>query len=154
MQRRQLIQSLAMTVLGFGTLFLGRAAAATPERLPKGKRLSVGGILRHDEDLSITFLAVLKDSRCPINAICISAGNAEVSLRIKAGNQKPRVVTLSTDGEKNRHITIPANEVSADVVGIPKSYTISITSLSPLPFAGKKTKQSDYRLKLKIRTAV
>lgn len=153
MKRRQLIQSLAMTLLGGGTLLGSRASAATPEEPQKGKRLSVGETLRHGEDLTITFLAVLKDSRCPINAICISAGHAEVSLRIKAGNQKPRIVTLHTDGKKRR-ITIPANEVTAAVVGIPQSHTISIAALDPLPFAGKKTKQSDYRLKLKIKTAV
>jgi hypothetical protein len=154
MKRRQLIQSLAMTVLGTGALLTTRTAAATPEEPPKGKRLSVGETLRYDEDLSVTFLAVLKDGRCPINAICISGGHAEVSLRIKAGNQKPKIVTLHTDGKKNRRIVIPANEFPEGMAGIPKSYTISIASLNPLPYAGKKTLQSDYRLKLKILVAL
>lgn len=156
MKRRQLIQSLAMTVLGTGALLSTRATAATPppEEPQKGKRFSVGETLRFDEDLSVTFLAVLKDRRCPINAICIDAGNAEVLLRVKAGNQKPKIVTLHTDGKKKRRIVIPANKYPKGVAGIPKSYTISIASLNPLPYAGKKTLQSDYRLKLEILVAL
>ncbi|RYD31343.1 MAG: hypothetical protein EOP87_14905 [Verrucomicrobiaceae bacterium] len=153
MKRRQLIQSLTMAVLGTGALLTHRAAAATPEQPPKGKRLKVGQTLHHDDGLSVTFLAVLNDSRCPINATCISAGNAKVSLLIKAGNQKPKIVSLNTDGAKNR-LVIPANKFPDGVAGIPKSYVISIASLDPLPYAGKKTLQSRYRLRLKITVAL
>lgn len=153
MKRRQLIQSLAMAVLGGGVLLTTRATAATPGEPPKGKRLSVGQTLRFDEDLTVTFLAVLKESRCPINAICTSAGYAEVSLRVKVGKQKPKIVSLNTDGKKKRQIIV-AKEYPDGTAGIPKSYAISIASLNPLPFAGKKTKQSDYRLKLKIDVAL
>lgn len=154
MKRRQLIQSLAMTILGTGALLTNRAAAAAPEKPQKGKHLAVGESLRYDDGLTVTFLAVLKDSRCPSNAKCIRAGNAVVSLRIKAGNQKPKIVTLNTDGKKNRRIVIPANKYPEGMAGIPKSYTIGIASLTPLPYAGKKTLQSDYRLKLKISVAL
>ncbi|RYD19122.1 MAG: hypothetical protein EOP88_20170 [Verrucomicrobiaceae bacterium] len=153
MKRRQLIQSLALAVLGGGAILTTRATAATPEEPSKGKRLSVGQTLRFDEDLTVTFLAVLKDGRCPINAICTSAGNAEVSLRVKVGKQKPKIVSLHTDGKKKRQIIV-AKEYPDGMAGIPKSYAISIASLDPLPFAGKKTKQSEYRLKLKIDVAL
>lgn len=143
-----------MTVLGGGALLSNRASAAPPEEPQKGKRLSVGQTLRYDEGLSVTFLAVLNEGRCPINARCVSAGDAEISLRIKAGNQKPKIVSLHTAGKGKRHIVIPANEFPDGVAGIPKSYTISIASLTPQPYAGEKTPQSAYRLKLKITVAV
>ncbi|RYD35086.1 MAG: hypothetical protein EOP85_19315 [Verrucomicrobiaceae bacterium] len=155
MKRRELIQSLAMTVLGTGVLLSTRATAASPPEKPEqDERLSVGETLRFDDGLSVTFLAVLNDGRCPINATCISAGHAEVLLRVKAGNQKAKLVTLHTDGRKKRRITIPANVFPEGQAGIPKSYTISIARLNPLPFAGKKTLQSDYRVKLKILVAL
>ncbi|RYD45638.1 MAG: hypothetical protein EOP85_08870 [Verrucomicrobiaceae bacterium] len=156
MKRRQIIQSLAMTLIGGGALLGQRLTAAAPEKPEKPsrtKRIPVGRTIRFDKDLSVTFLAVLKDVRCPINATCISAGNAVVSLRVKAGNQKPKVISLNTDGVKKRSFTIPAYKLSEGMAAIPKSYTISIASLDPLPFAGKKTKQSDYRLRLDISVA-
>ena len=154
MKRRQLIQSLAMTLLGSGAILTSRAnAAPAPGEPDKGKRLSVGQTLRFDSDLSVTFLAVLEDGRCPINAICTSAGNAVVSLRVKVAGQKPKIVSLHTDSKKKSQIIV-AKEYPDGMAGIPKSYIISIASLTPLPFAGKRTRQSDYRLKLAIGVAV
>lgn len=152
MNRRNIIKSLSMTVLASSTLFAPLATAATPEKPGKDKGLSVGQTLRHDEDLKVTFLAVLKDSRCPIEAKCIAAGKAVVSLRIKVGKQKPRIVSLSTLG-KDRRIIIPLLPDGEVVVGIPKSYAISIASLSPERSISKKLTQADYRLKLKVRVA-
>lgn len=157
MNRRNIIKSLAMTVLASSTLLGSAAHAAAPEKTwdqPKGKGLSVGQTLRYDEDLTVTFLAVLKDSRCPINARCISAGNAKVLLRVKAGNQKPKIVSLNTAGKRGTFIVIPANKLGEGEAGIPKSYGISVGSLSPGREIGKKTKQSDYRLTLSISVAL
>ena len=39
------------------------------------------------------------------------------------------------------------------MAGIPKSYVVGIAALTPQPEAGKKTLQSDYRLKLDISVA-
>jgi hypothetical protein len=157
MNRRNIIKSLAMTVLASSTLLGSLATATTPEKPwkpGKGKGLSVGQTLRYDEGLKVTFLAVLKDSRCPINARCVSAGNAKVLLRVKAGNQKPKIVTLNTAGKQGTHIVIPANKFKDGEMGIPKSYGISVGTLTPQPEIGKKTRQSDYRLKLAISVAL
>ncbi|RYD31344.1 MAG: hypothetical protein EOP87_14910 [Verrucomicrobiaceae bacterium] len=157
MNRRNLIKSLAATVLAGGTIAspLATAATAAPDEVPsapaKGKGLSVGQTLRHDEDLAVTFLAVLKDTRCPMEAKCIAAGKAVVSLRIKVGKQKARIVSLSTLGKDRRIIPLlPDAEV---VVGIPKTYAISIASISPERSVRKKLIQADYRLKLKVQVA-
>ncbi|RYD19123.1 MAG: hypothetical protein EOP88_20175 [Verrucomicrobiaceae bacterium] len=155
MNRRNLIKSLAMTALASSTLLALPATAATPEKPEKpgkDKGLSVGETLRYDEDLKVTFLAVLNDSRCPIEAKCIAAGKAVVSLRIKVGKQKPRIVSLSTRG-KNRSIVIPLLPDGEVGVGIPTSYSISIAELSPERSVSKKLTQKDYRLKLQVKQA-
>lgn len=157
MNRRNIIKSFAMTVLAASTLSGTSATAATTRRSVrpvKGKGLSVGQTRRHDEGLAVTFLAVLDDNRCPVNARCVSAGNAEVLLRVKVGKKKAKIVSLNTAGKVDRHVVISANDFPEGMVGIPESYVISIASLTPGRYAGKRIKQSDYRLKLKITTAV
>ena len=148
MNRRHLIRALAM---GSCAILLGtvRANAVEPG---KGKNLHVGETLRYDGGLKITFLAVRNDSRCPINAKCIWAGDAEVVLRVKAGNQAARKVTLHTN-LKPQTVVIPAQVFPPGMAGIPKSYVVGIAALTPQPEAGKKTLQSDYRLKLDISVA-
>jgi hypothetical protein len=150
MNRRHLIKSLALTAFGISFSSIP-AEAAKPDK-ETNKRLKIGETLHYDEGLSITFLAVGKDHRCPINARCIDAGDAEVILRVKLDNQKPRTVTLHTH-KKPRQLVIPV-EYPDGMAGIPKSYLISVASLSPLPYIGKKIRRRDYRLKLAISTAV
>ncbi|GAA5128023.1 hypothetical protein JIN84_07830 [Luteolibacter yonseiensis] len=153
MNRRHLLKSLVLTALGSSLIAPGSSAATpTPEKTGKNKPLKVGETLHFDKDLSIKFLSVKKDHRCPINARCITAGDAEVLLRVKVGSGKPRIVSLHTDEEPNSHVF--AVKYPKGTMGIPKSYLVSIGSLNPLPYAGRKTRQSDYRLRLAISTAV
>ncbi len=150
MNRRQMIRSLALTAVGIPVALAGTSEAATGR---KRDALRVGESMRFDRDLKITFLAVSDDSRCPINAACISAGNAEIVLRIEAGNQPTKNYRLNTDS-KPRQLIIPANVFPPGFFGIPKSYGIEIDSLNPLPTAGQKTRQAAYRLRLRISVAV
>lgn len=150
MNRRQLIRTLALTTLAASaSTATAHAAKAAAE---KDRTLKVGETLRYDSELEITFLGVRKDRRCPINAACLTQGDAVVALRVKAGNQAPRNVRIHTN-LKPRKLVIPANEFPPGMAGIPKSYVISIARLTPLPMAGKPTLQSDYRLKLRISVA-
>lgn len=151
MNRRHLIKSLVLTALGT-SLISSNSEAATAADEKKNKRLRVGETLHYDKDLTIKFLGVKKDGRCPINATCISAGDAEVLLRVKVSGSKARTISLHTNEQPLRHIF--SVQYPEGMVGIPKSYSVSIASLNPLPYAGKKTPQSAYRLKLAIATAV
>lgn len=150
MNRRHLIKSLLLTTIG-STFISSQSEAASPAK-GKGKILSVGETLRFDNDLSITFIRVKKDGRCPINARCVTAGDAEVILQVKVGSTKSRIVSLHTNDKPNS-LVLPV-KYPKGFMGIPKSYLVSIANLNPLPYAGKKTRQSDYRLKLAISTAV
>jgi hypothetical protein len=80
--------------------------------------------------LSITFDTVLSDSRCPIDAICVTAGEARVAM------------TLST-GSRNRvqreWRTNPTNDrVSFD------DFSIELRELHPYPSGGTTIAPGDY----------
>jgi hypothetical protein len=49
--------------------------------------------LLDDEDLSVTFVRVVDDSRCPIDVTCIQAGDATMSIR--AAQQDKAAMTLN-----------------------------------------------------------
>ncbi len=148
MKRRDLIKSIAMTAFGAGTMMFAAntAAAETVQAAGVGMReLAVGKTVRFDKSLRVTFLKVSKDSRCPMNARCKSAGDAEVLLEVKVGANKPEIVTLHTNDEP-RYAVFSA--LPDGMIGIPKSYTVRLWKLTPQPMIGRKTRQHDYRLTL------
>ena len=153
MNRRHLIRSVSLATLGTLLAASGQASACLIPPGNHGRALRPGQSLHYDRGLTVTFLGVASDDRCPINAICVSQGDAVVVLRVKAGNQRAKIVRLHTDGEPNE-LVIPARKFPPGMAGIPKSYIISIESLNPLPTAGVPTRQRDYRLKLAISVAV
>lgn len=136
-----------MTAIGAGSMmFTANAAAAAVQAAGAGMReLAVGETVRFDKSLRVTFLKVVKDSRCPINARCITAGDAEVLLEVRVGAKKPEIVALHTHDDP-RYAVFPA--LPDGMIGIPKSYTVKLRNLTPQPTAGKKTRQRDYRLTL------
>ena len=148
MNRRHWIRTLAMSALAALATSTTITAGAERDSAP----LRVGESLQYDKGLKVTFLAVSRDHRCPINAQCLTQGDATVILRVKAGRQAARNVTIHTH-EKSREVVIPASEFPPGMAGIPKSYVISIAHLNPLPLAGNKTPQSRYRLGLRILVA-
>ena len=148
MNRRHLIRALAM---GTCALFFSAIGASAIESETE-PTLHVGETIRYDNGLKVAFLAVRNDSRCPMNARCIWAGDAEVVLWVKAGNQLARKVTIHTN-LKPQTVVIPANVFPPGMIGIPKSYVIGIASLTPQPRTDRKILQSDYRLKLSISVA-
>lgn len=147
MNRRSILRNLALAAIA--PVFTTSAASAAAE---KSGSISVGETFRYDKDLRITFLEVVNDSRCPMNAKCISEGDAEILLRVKAGAGPAKNYRLHTYLKPRRQII--SVKYPDGMAGIPKSYQLSIAELSPLPTAGKKTKPSDYRLKLAIQVAL
>lgn len=155
MKRRQLLRNLSLLALASsaGLTAVPEAVAAPQAPLAvKTPALRPGQAARPEPGLKITFLRVDKDARCPINAQCLTPGDATVLVRIKAGNQPARDHEIHTY-EKPRRLVIPARSLASGEAGIPKSYVIRIASLDPLPYAGKKTRQKDYRLRLHVGVA-
>ena len=84
---------------------------------------------------SLAFVAVIGDSRCPLNALCIQGGDAIVRVSVRAGN---------ASGERDLH-TGSMQPVTFE------NYTMEIVDLQPYPFSGRPTDPADYRLTLRIR---
>jgi hypothetical protein len=93
-----------------------------------GETLGVG-------DLRLTFKSVEGDSRCPIDAVCVWAGDAEIALRIEQGSQSA-VAALHTMLEPKKTEW--------------NGYTISFVSLAPSPRAATPIDPKDYRAQLVV----
>jgi len=132
--------------------------ARANSRPAPGPVLKVGDNWAFDSGLDITFLEVAADTRRYLPARPgrkrEMRGNALVILRLEAGNQAPMTVRLNTHRDPD-YIVIPANDFPPGVVGIPKSYIISIRELTPdvAPRGGPRAQRA-YRLRLRVDVAV
>jgi hypothetical protein len=90
-------------------------AGATSE-LPDGSRL--------------TFNRVQSDSRCPMDAVCVWAGVATITITIRPGNGAAQSHELHTQPTAS-HITYG-------------TYTIALTALAPYPRASQPTPADQY----------
>ncbi|MEP7077235.1 MAG: hypothetical protein ABI878_15630 [Acidobacteriota bacterium] len=72
---------------------------------------------------SIKFIAVVDDSRCPVNTTCVWAGNAKIKIRLSRGRDA-KVLELNTG-------------IQPSMIEY-KGYQIKIVSLGPKP--GEMTK--------------
>jgi hypothetical protein len=105
-------------------LFLLCLAASAPPRMPNSARM--GHSIRID-GLRIIPLKILTDSRCPMNARCIWAGEVKLRVAIYGGRRK-----------KVRDITLGKPEPIADGA-------LTLTNVTPARMTGKTTRSSDYR---------
>ena len=89
-----------------------------------------------DAGLSVQFLGVSEDSRCPINAVCVWAGNATVQLRVRESRSSVdyELHTFESSRRSVRH----------------GSFVIQLVNVSPIPFGGVPTPRADYRATLTV----
>jgi hypothetical protein len=78
----------------------------------------------------LTFERVTADSRCPIDAICVWAGDATVAVSLS------RSGTVAQSSELHTQPT--GSQISYS------DYTISLTELTPYPRSSQKTPPGDY----------
>ena len=89
-----------------------------------------------DDNMAITFDDVVADSRCPLYAICVWAGDGEVKLSISIDDVIART---------SLHTTLePKSLVVYD-------YEIKLNSLMPYPEIDKEIKKEDYKIELIIK---
>jgi hypothetical protein len=93
-----------------------------------GETIAVG-------DLRLTFQRVVNDSRCPIDAVCVWAGDAEIALRIEQGSQAA-VAALHSHLEPRRTVW--------------NGYTIQLVSIAPSLSASSPVDPSQYRAQLLV----
>jgi hypothetical protein len=86
------------------------------------------------DGVSVRFVAVSGDSRCPADALCIQGGDAIVKLQVTSGKETH---------EAELHTGSMKPVTSGDV-------TVELVQLSPYPFSGRTIPQEDYRATLKV----
>jgi hypothetical protein len=108
---------------------LGERASLKP-----GQDLVVRG-----ENLSVRFISVLEDSRCPKGEQCLVAGRARIALDLEKAGEKPERIELETADPPS----------AADYWG----YEITLLGLAPYPVAGRSIIPSDYVATLVVSRA-
>ena len=87
-----------VAIISLTTFSPAKAPETVKVMVGKTKVTSVGKV-------TIKFLAVVEDSRCPINARCVWAGNARVKLAVSVGKAAERTIELNS-GVEPRTVTV------------------------------------------------
>jgi hypothetical protein len=86
------------------------------------------------DGVSVRFLAVSGDSRCPADALCIQGGDAVVKLQVTSANDT-REVELHTGN------TQPITS---------GNLTVELLQLMPYPFSGRTIQPEEYRATIRM----
>lgn len=87
MFKRLLIVSLFVTLLS-----VAASAKANDVNIRIGQTKAAAG-----GKLSIKFIGVMEDSRCPMNARCVWAGNAKIRISVAVGRRAPQIFELNSN---------------------------------------------------------
>jgi hypothetical protein len=108
------------------------AASGKPETL----RVQINKEKRAPKSrLSVRFLELVEDSRCPVDTDCVWAGNATIKVLVKK-NGRSHELTLETNGPKH----------TAKVAG----YSIKLVGLTPEPRSNIRIDRNGYVATLSI----
>ena len=111
-----------------------------PDRVPAGQpfELRVSESAQTTDGLKIKFDTVRSDSRCPMDALCVRAGEAVIAL------------TLSRSGEVavGRELDTTPARSSATYL----NFTITLSELQPYPRSDRQIRPEDYVATLIVRT--
>jgi len=134
---RKYVLGLSLAILVLIPLSGCTKPAVDEVSLDKEFTISVGqSVSVKGENLTITFVEVVSDSRCPTGATCIWAGEASSLIEITDSASTYRKV-LTEPGS--------SSPTKADFTG----YEVMF-NLLPYPVLGKETKAKDYLLQLTV----
>lgn len=110
------------------------AAAQTPAEI----QVKIGSEKRESRSrITVRFVSVVEDSRCPVGVDCVWAGNAQIRVKVRRGAGSWKTVKLNTGkGEQTVRIS---------------GYEIRLKSLTPAPHAEKPLDKAKYSATLEIR---
>jgi hypothetical protein len=111
-------------------------AVGTSPTAPANIVIKVGSST-HASGAVVRFQRVVSDSRCPLNAACVWAGDAVAEFAVSGRGLDTRYEMQLNDAAKR----------TVNHRGI----VIEFQSLEPLPVAGEKTDPSAYRARVDIR---
>ena len=135
---RQGLARLALTCF----LLLGLHVAAQAQTASVGSefQLRAGQVVTLEGGrLSVRFVRVASDSRCPVDVSCVWAGNAEVLLEVGGSRRGKRTLSLNTNASPER----PGE-------GRYGRYTLKLTGLAPQPRSNKKIAPGQYTATLLV----
>lgn len=89
------------------------------------------------EDITVTFLNVTADSRCPADVMCVWMGQADIELSIQKGDEES-TVSLTIGGD------------SSPEESIFDMYLIQLIELAPYPYSTEVIQPDEYTATLKI----
>jgi hypothetical protein len=118
-----LIAFAAVCIAGCSNATGPDAVVGMPFQLKAGESATL------PENAGLRFDTVRNDSRCPIDAICISAGDATIA------------VTLMRNGgneARELHTTPPQSQFSYG------TYVVKLTELQPYPRSDRQARPADY----------
>lgn len=113
-------------------LVAGCSSPTRPDRVPKGEpfNLRIAESALTTDDLRIRFDAVRSDSRCPMDAICVRAGEAVIALTLSRVGEIPVGRELDTT---------PARSSTTFL-----DFAITLSQLQPYPRSDRQIQPRDY----------
>lgn len=87
-------------------------------------------------DLSVRFVGVTKDDRCPANALCITSGDAHVAIEVALSSEQHGFELQINDSAFRSRIIRP--------------FRIELTEVAPYPFSIDPIPADDYRVSLTV----
>lgn len=84
--------------------------------------------------LTVRFLGVTGDSRCPADAICIQGGSADVLITARSSDETRDYRLRTGDMQPVRH----------------EEFTIALVNVEPYPFSSRTIQPQDYRVTLRV----
>jgi uncharacterized Zn finger protein len=110
-------------------------------RLDQNFVLRVGQeVLVAEQQLSVKFVSVPEDSRCPKGVNCIWAGNVRVQLQVTKTGSKPSKIELSLNPRD-----FPDGEASEQ-----GNYRIKLVGVDPYPVKDQQLTAKDYAVTLSV----
>jgi hypothetical protein len=121
---------LAVAIASLSLACRGNPTQPTDVPLGQSFDLRTGTSATLSDGLKVTFNSVPNDSRCPMDAICIWAGDAivKVALSQSDGNMAERDVHTDTNGAQAAYL----------------SYSIKLVTLAPYPRSDRPIRPEDY----------
>jgi hypothetical protein len=108
------------------------ASLSTPFTLALSETVQVN--TNDASGLNVSLVAIENDSRCPIGAQCVWAGEATVQLNISSATMPEQKISLKTNNQP----------VEFD------GYLVTLIDLSPVPTMDVETDPNDYRATLSV----
>lgn len=128
---KTLVLTLVLT-LAFGAVQFAGAQTGQQFRLQVNRQKSVAG-----GRLTVKFVSLVEDSRCPTDVNCVWAGNAKVQIKVTGRRGASKTFELNTNLEP-KTVTF-------------EGYEIKLEGLTPAPKSNIKINRNGYTATLAVR---